>query len=261
MEADGALFGGVLGDHVVQQLFVMGNAEGIVGHINHASPGVVAAVAAEHHGNAQTGGLGNFLESVVLIDQGIGSAVDVVQIGGDIVGDNGVVHGDVAVAVLVGVGGLVGVEPILGVGVHGGEGAAGGSVPQQADLFVDGHLAQQVIHSGIHVLPPVLVYVQLAVAVQILELQAVDFDDLLGAGFQANLAGGLVGFDDDLIYLIGFCEGGRVDEFGGGNCVAPLLAKGRCGAGQCHRQCENQGNFSSHGSISSQYLCRNLPCG
>ena len=254
MEANGALLLGVLGNHVIQQLLVMSDAEGIVRHIDHACPGVVAAVTAEHHGNAQAGGLCDFLEGVVLVNQGIGRAVDVVQIGGDIVGDDGMVHGDVAVAILVGVGRLVGIQPVLGIGVHGGEGAAGGSVPQQADFFIQGHLAQQVIHTGIHILPPVLVYVQLAVAVEVFEFQAVYLDDGLGASLQAGLTGGLIGIHNHLVHFIGLCEGGGVDKLCAGRCVKILLCHCSNRSGQCHRQCENQGNFSSHGSISSHIL-------
>ena len=227
VEADGALFLGVLGNHFVQQLFVMGDTERVVRHVHHAGPGVVAAVAAQHHRHAQAGGFRDFLERVVLVNQGIRGAVHVMQVGRYVVGDDGVVHRHVAVAVLVRIGGLVGVEPLFGIRIHGGEGAAGGGVPQQADLLIDGHLGQQVVHTGADFLAPVFVDIQDAVGVQVLEFQSVHLDDFLGAGFQADLAGGFVGLNDHFVHLIGFVEGRGVGQGCGRRRVEVLLFRHR----------------------------------
>ena len=53
--ADGNGFLGILGNQVIQQLGVMGNTQCVVGHINHAAPSIVGAVAGEGCGDAQAG--------------------------------------------------------------------------------------------------------------------------------------------------------------------------------------------------------------
>jgi len=53
--ADGNGFLGILGNQVIQQLGVMGNTQCVVGHINHAAPGIIGTVAGEGSGNAQAG--------------------------------------------------------------------------------------------------------------------------------------------------------------------------------------------------------------
>ena len=87
------------------------------------------------------------------------------QVGGHIVRNDGVIHRNIGGAILIGVSGLVGVEPLFGVGIHGGEGAAGGSVPQQADLLILIHQGQQVFRTLLAAQAPVFIGVQLAVGV------------------------------------------------------------------------------------------------
>ena len=154
------------------------------------------------------------------------------------------IHGHIAVAVLIRIGGLVGIEPILGIRIHGGEGAAGGGMPQQTDFLIQGHLAQQAVHTGADILTPILVHVQGAIAVQILEFQPIHFDDFLGAGFQMNLAGGFIGLHDHFVDGIGLVEGSRVGQGGGCRRVEILLFRnGRAKAGQYHDDSHNQGQL------------------
>ena len=72
---------------------------------------------------------------------------------------------------------------------NGGAVLTGDTGKQQGtSLFIQGHLAQQVSHTGIHILPPVLVNVQGAIPIEVFEVQAVSLDEFVSrVGTQCNL--------------------------------------------------------------------------
>ena len=59
------------------------------------------------------------------------------------------------------------------------------------NLFSGSHLAHQVVGPGLGILPPILVHIQAAVAVQIDELVAIHLNDGLHMGVQQGLLVGL----------------------------------------------------------------------
>ena len=241
MEADGALFLRVLCNKVVQQFRVMRNANRVVRHVDHTSPCVVAAVAGQHNGNAQTRRFRDFLERIVFINQRFRRTIDVVQVRRHVIADDGVIHRNVAAAIRGGIRRFVRIEPFLRVGIHAGERAAGRGVPQQTDFLIQRHLAEQIVHARVHRLPPVFVHVQRAVAVQILELQSIDLDDVLHMRFQFNLPCRLIRRNDDFVHGIGFGEGMRINEFPASTVVKVLLFRSRDPAEQhCQRHHERQ---------------------
>ena len=78
---------------------------------------------------------------------------------------------------------------------NGGAVLTGDTGKQQGtSLFVQGHLAQQVSHTGIHILPPVLVNVQGAIPIEVFEVQAISLNEFVSrVGTQCNLVS--VGLD------------------------------------------------------------------
>lgn len=96
-------------------------------------------------------------------------------------------------------------------------------MPQQTDFLIQRHLAEQIVHARVHRLPPVFVHVQRAVAVQILELQSINLDDVLHMRFQRNLPCRLIRRNDDFVHGIRLGEGMRINEFPASAVVKVLL--------------------------------------
>ena len=138
------------------QLGIVGRAKGVVRGIDVAAPCVVLAVAADGQRDAQTALFGQLLHDVVALRQLIGKAVGVVKVMNDMVLINIALQGTLSALV----------EIVVRVGMD-----------HQTGLFLDRHLADQVLCAGVDVQTIVLVGVQLAILVQVLKTQAVHLKD------------------------------------------------------------------------------------
>ena len=148
-----------------------------------AAPRIILAVGGEGDRDAQPSFLRHGLHLVVGIYLLVRRAVGVVEVMRDAKLVDVNPHGVVAAVV----GALLQVEGIRVGEVHAGIVAARADVIQQHGLFLQRHLGEQVRHAVLGVRAPVLVHVQLAVAVQILELQTVYLDQLLDGRAQSDL--------------------------------------------------------------------------
>ena len=151
---------------LVRQLGIIRRAEALVRLVDVAAEGIVLTVGGEHHRHAQALTLGTRLQVVERIGDGDGGTVQVEQLAGQRI----VIHH------------LTGIRQ-LGVDAE-----------QQTDLLLGGHLADEVSDAGVGLHAPVLIHVQCAVLVEILELQTIDLQNgghALHIG-QLDLTGGFV---------------------------------------------------------------------
>ena len=214
----------------IRQFGIVGGAEALVRLIDVSAERIIFAVGGEHHRHAQALGLGGSLQVIQRVGNGDGRAIQVKQLAGE-----GVFLHHVARVVQLGV-----------------------DTEQQANLFLRGHLADQIGDALVGILAPVLVHVQLAVIVEILEFQAVHIQDgsyafhigklYLAGGFvgfnygkrAAGLQKGLLGGSGLLIHLVGADVHHLVradGRFGG------LLRKGAAGAAKQHDYGQEQRDF------------------
>ena len=86
---------------------------------------------------------------------------------------------------------------------------------EQARALLQRHLVVQILDARVDILPPVLIYIQLAVAVEILELQAFHLQNGRNALEVAQLGLRIRGGDDGnrLVYLIIAAEARRGRRF------------------------------------------------
>ncbi len=201
---------------IVCQLRIIRGAEGDVGLVDVAAERIVLTVGGEDHRDAQTLRFSLRLQVV----QGVGD------------GDRG------AVQIEQQAGHLELFDDVTGVFQISVD------AQQSADLFHVVHLGDQVGNALVIRQTPVFVDVQLAVLIQILELQAVNLQNG-GDAFdirQASLSGRFVRLDQCVIAR--FCEqlGFRRTLCGCGL----FLSKGSRDHGQHHEDCQNQGQLFLH---------------
>ena len=197
---------GVFAHQFIEQILVPRHAEGIVRRVDHAAPGIVGAVAGEHHRNAQLRIFRKGLDFVQHIQLILGRTGHGGDHGGfihhlDLIGHGrviGAVHGDEGIGF---------VRHLLGIGEHERRArcARGGVVgrkvrdrdavlaadaakAQGAGFHLQRHPGQQVSGALVSAQTPVFIGIQLAAAVQILEPQAVCLEEFVGAcGAQPGL--------------------------------------------------------------------------
>ena len=153
---------------LISQLGVIGGTVGDVRLVDVAAPGVELTVGGEHHGHAQALGFGRSLQVVERIDNFNGGAVEVEKHAGKV--------------------------EIRNQGA--GRFQIGADAEQQAGFLFFRHLADQIVDTGVHVLAPVFVHIQLAILVHVLKLESVDLQNrgyALDIGQTGLLA---IGFDE-----------------------------------------------------------------
>ena len=179
VDAHGAALQRVNGPQLLRKLQIVGSAESVMRGIDHAAPRVVLAVVRDDHRDAQAGILRNCLHGVVIGHLLLRGAVGIVQMCGNLQLIDVVPHrlgGEGRVVVR---HGALGGEHVPAVGeIHALRIAAGVHMIEQTRLFLQRHLVVQVPDALVYIKTPVLILVQRAVAVQILELQSVHGENL-----------------------------------------------------------------------------------
>ena len=182
----------------------MSHTESIVGHVNHSAPSIIRAVTGENAGYSQTTFLSNGLDLVKQIQLVLGHTGQSSNEAGNMYILNLICHWiypKISANFLKNIMRIqctlwivniriasISYFRIVHIGYNGAVVAKQATENHGSSFFFRCHLAQQIINTVLNGLTVVLVDIQRAVAVEVLEVQAVHLNELvLGRGAQLGL--------------------------------------------------------------------------